>query len=105
MVRLTDTTGVSIHELRINLPPSFHTDVDIDDVFNSQKNLLTRVTGYIPKFKIFGGTPTESLALQNIQSRSRMVTAYYFAQMLPTVRNKGKESGALLVLGSSNVDE
>ena len=33
-----------------------------------------------------------------------MVTAYYFAQMLTTVRFGG-EGGGLLVLGSANVDE
>jgi NAD+ synthase (glutamine-hydrolysing) len=33
-----------------------------------------------------------------------MVTAYYFAQMLPTVRNR-TGAGGLLVLGSGNVDE
>lgn len=44
------------------------------------------------------------VALQNIQSRSRMVIAYYYAQMLPTVRQR-PGGGGLLVLGSSNVDE
>lgn len=33
-----------------------------------------------------------------------MVTAYYFAQMLPTVRQR-RGGGGLLVLGSANVDE
>jgi NAD+ synthase (glutamine-hydrolysing) len=44
------------------------------------------------------------VALQNIQARSRMVIAYYYAQMLPTVRQR-PGGGSLLVLGSSNVDE
>ena len=48
------------------------------------------------------GTRSEDLALQNIQARLRMVTAYLFAQLLPWVRGK---SGFLLVLGSANVDE
>ena len=34
-----------------------------------------------------------------------MVVGYLFAQLLPWVRSRGKRSGALLVLGSSNVDE
>lgn len=42
-------------------------------------------------------------ALQNIQARSRMVAAYEFAQLLPTVRF-GEGAGGLLVLGSANVD-
>ena len=45
---------------------------------------------------------SEDLALQNIQARLRMVTAYLFAQLLPWVRAR---SGFLLVLGSANVDE
>ena len=47
---------------------------------------------------------TLAVALQNIQARSRMVIAYYYAQMLPTVRQR-PGGGSLLVLGSSNVDE
>jgi NAD+ synthase (glutamine-hydrolysing) len=44
----------------------------------------------------------EDLALQNIQARLRMVTAYLFAQLLPWTRSR---TGFLLVLGSANVDE
>jgi NAD+ synthase (glutamine-hydrolysing) len=57
-----------------------------------------------PKFKVHGGTNSENLALQNIQARSRMVTAYYYAQLLPTIRNR-PGGGSLLVLGSANVGE
>lgn len=53
---------------------------------------------------VHGGTQTQNLALQNIQARSRMVIAYYFAQELCEVRNR-PGGGSLLVLGSSNVDE
>ncbi|KAK6704934.1 glutamine-dependent NAD(+) synthetase [Fusarium graminearum] len=83
---------------------SYHTDMNIDDTFNATKNLLTQATGFEPKFKVHGGSATENLALQNIQARSRMVVAYYYAQMLPTVRQR-PGGGSLLVLGSSNVDE
>ena len=62
------------------------------------------MTGFEPRFKAHGGSDVENLALQNIQARQRMVTAYYFAQMLPTVR-KRRGGGGLLVLGSANVDE
>ena len=48
---------------------SYHTDVDIDDVFNSQKSLLTRATGFEPLFLSQGGNSTSNLALQNIQAR------------------------------------
>ncbi|KJZ76907.1 Glutamine-dependent NAD(+) synthetase [Hirsutella minnesotensis 3608] len=83
---------------------SYHTDVDIDDMFHSTKNILTQATGFEPRFKVHGGTNTSNLALQNIQSRSRMVLAYYFAQELCEAR-KRPGGGSLLVLGSSNVDE
>ncbi|KAJ5320471.1 hypothetical protein N7508_000754 [Penicillium antarcticum] len=83
---------------------SYHTDVNIDDMFNSTRNMLTQATGFEPKFKVHGGTATQNLALQNIQARSRMVLAYYFAQELCEVRNRSG-GGGLLVLGSSNVDE
>ncbi|KAK0766879.1 hypothetical protein N5P37_000608 [Trichoderma harzianum] len=83
---------------------SYHTDMNIDDTYHATKNLLTQGTGFEPKFKVHGGSAAENLALQNIQSRSRMVIAYYYAQMLPTVRQR-PGGGGLLVLGSSNVDE
>ncbi|KAJ5928972.1 hypothetical protein N7466_007928 [Penicillium verhagenii] len=83
---------------------SYHTDVNIDNMFNSTKNILTQATGFEPKFKVHGGSNTSNLALQNIQARSRMVLAYYFAQELCEVRNR-PGGGSLLVLGSSNVDE
>jgi len=59
-------------------------------------------TNHMPRFASRGGTMTEDLALQNIQARLRMVTAYLMAQLLPWVRGR---SGFLLVLGSANVDE
>ncbi|KIH88351.1 NAD+ synthase (glutamine-hydrolysing) [Sporothrix brasiliensis 5110] len=92
---------------------SHHTDINIDNAFHSFKGLLTDATGFEPKFKVYGGGNTENLsvltelatsALQNIQARSRMVAAYEFAQLLPTVRF-GEGAGGLLVLGSANVDE
>ncbi|PSN73580.1 glutamine-dependent NAD(+) synthetase with GAT domain-containing protein [Corynespora cassiicola Philippines] len=83
---------------------AYHTDMNIDDVFHAEKNLLTQATGFTPQFKVHGGSVSENLALQNIQARTRMVTAYYFAQMLPTVRQR-PGGGGLLVLGSGNVDE
>lgn len=82
---------------------SYHVDLNIDTVTTAIHTLFTTVTGKNPRFKIFGGTPTENLALQNIQARIRMVLAYLFAQLLPWVRSNG--TGGLLVLGSANVDE
>lgn len=82
---------------------SYHVDLNIDTVTTAIHTLFATVTGKNPRFKIFGGSSTENLALQNIQARIRMVLAYLFAQLLPWVRNNG--TGGLLVLGSANVDE
>ncbi|KZZ88906.1 Glutamine-dependent NAD(+) synthetase [Ascosphaera apis ARSEF 7405] len=81
-----------------------HINLDIDDVYNAQKGLVKQALGFEPKFKVEGGSWAENLALQNIQARSRMVTAYEFAQLLPTTRGR-PGGGSLLVLGSANVGE
>ncbi|KAF2144066.1 uncharacterized protein K452DRAFT_316825 [Aplosporella prunicola CBS 121167] len=83
---------------------AYHTDLNIDTVSDALTKLFSTVTGFVPKFRIHGGSNTENLALQNIQARLRMVIAYLFAQMLPLVRGR-KAPGSLLVLGSANVDE
>lgn len=79
-----------------------HVDTNIDIVFNALRSLMSEALDFEPKFKTDGGSITESLALQNFQSRSRMIISYGMGQLLPTVRGG---SGNLLVLGSANVDE
>ncbi|OQU94823.1 hypothetical protein CLAIMM_01116 [Cladophialophora immunda] len=81
---------------------SYHIDLNIDGVVSALTTLFTTVTGFTPSFT--STNPSEGLALQNIQARIRMVIAYFFAQLLPSVR-KRKGGGGLLVLGSANVDE
>ena len=83
---------------------AYHIDMNMDSVVTAQKESFTKVTGFEPRFKQQGGGIAESLALQNIQARLRMVNGYMYAQMLPTVRGR-KGGGSLLVLGSANVDE
>lgn len=83
---------------------SYHINTDIDDIYNAQRNLIINTLDFEPHFKVQGGTVAENLTLQNIQARSRMVTAYSFAQILPTSR-KRPGGGSLLVLGSANVGE
>lgn len=83
---------------------SYHVDLNMDTLVSSVVSLFEVATGKKPIFKIFGGSQTENLALQNIQARLRMVLAYLFAQLLPWVRGI-KNYGGLLVLGSANVDE
>ncbi|KNC46743.1 carbon nitrogen hydrolase/NAD synthase [Thecamonas trahens ATCC 50062] len=81
---------------------SYHLDINIDEVVSAFESLFAKTTSFTPKFKVHGGSWAENLALQNIQARSRMVIAYLFGQLIPTVRGPG---GGLLVLGSANVDE
>ncbi|KAK4228275.1 hypothetical protein QBC38DRAFT_475747 [Podospora fimiseda] len=83
---------------------SYHVDLDIDDVYQAQKQLVVNTLNFEPKFKVEGGTVQENLTLQCIQARIRMVTAYEFGQILPTARGR-PGGGSLLVLGSANVGE
>jgi NAD+ synthase (glutamine-hydrolysing) len=82
---------------------SYHLTVPIDLMVQAVIRVFSLATGgKVPQFESRGGTMAEDLALQNIQARLRMVTAYLFAQLLPWVRDR---TGFLLVLGSANVDE
>ena len=81
---------------------SYHLSVPIDLMVDAVVKVFSFATGKTPNFQVHGGTISEDLALQNIQARLRMVTAYLFAQLLPWTRSR---SGFLLVLGSANVDE
>jgi NAD+ synthase (glutamine-hydrolysing) len=55
---------------------SYHVNLDIDDVYEAQKQLVISTVGFDPKFKVEGGTVQENLTLQCLQARIRMVTAY-----------------------------
>lgn len=55
---------------------SYHVNLDIDDVYEAQKQLVVSTVGFDPKFKVEGGTVQENLTLQCLQARIRMVTAY-----------------------------
>lgn len=81
---------------------SYHMNIVIDKAVSAIISIFVSLTGKTPKFSIFGGSPRESLALQNVQARLRMVLTYLFAQLMLWVRGR---QGGLLVLGSGNVDE
>ncbi|KAI7346756.1 hypothetical protein D0862_02955 [Hortaea werneckii] len=81
---------------------SYHIDDNIDEMVQALNTVVRRNLTFEPKFKVHGGSPTENLALQNFQSRSRMVLAYALGQLLPMSRGG---QGGLLILGSANVDE
>ena len=79
-----------------------HLSIKIDLMVEAVLKVFSLTMSRTPRYSVHGGTLSEDLALQNIQARLRMVTAYLFAQLLPWVRGR---QGFLLVLGSANVDE
>ncbi|KAM7034760.1 glutamine-dependent NAD(+) synthetase isoform 2-T2 [Acridotheres tristis] len=81
---------------------SYHINLNIDAAVKAVVGIFSVVTGRTPRFSVYGGSSRESLALQNVQARIRMVLAYLFAQLTLWARGM---SGGLLVLGSANVDE
>jgi NAD+ synthase (glutamine-hydrolysing) len=97
----SDKTRSRAHRLAQDIG-AHHTDMNIDNAFRAERDLLQQYIGHTPTFE--SGMVEENLALQNIQARLRMVTTYYFAQLLPRTRGR-VEGGTLLVLGSVNVEE
>jgi len=81
---------------------SYHLNLVIDTAVSAVLKIFTVVTGFVPKFRVDGGSLRENLALQNVQARMRMILSYLFAQLILWARGR---SGGLLVLGSANVDE
>jgi NAD+ synthase (glutamine-hydrolysing) len=81
---------------------STHLSIVIDIAVRAVIDIWTAAMKVVPKFRVFGGSNIENLALQNIQARLRMVLSYFFAQL--SLWAVGRP-GSLLVLGSANVDE
>ena len=79
-----------------------HIDMNIDEMYNATKSIIGTALDIDPKFKVHGGTTAENIALQNFQSRSRMIVAYGLAQLANFARGG---QGNFIVLGSANVDE
>jgi NAD+ synthase (glutamine-hydrolysing) len=74
----------------------------IDAAVKAVLGVFSLATNCFPRFRLRGGSARETLALQNVQARLRMVLSYLFAQLMLWVRER---PGGLLVLGSANVDE
>lgn len=81
---------------------SSHLSIVIDIAVKAVVDIWTTAMKVVPRFRVFGGTNIENLALQNVQARLRMVLSYFFAQL--SLWAVGRP-GSLLVLGSANVDE
>lgn len=82
---------------------AYHVSFNFDSVVSAVLEVFARITGgKLPRYESQGGSPSEDIALQNIQARLRMVLTYLCAQLFPWVRGR---KGFLLVLGSGNVDE
>ncbi|VDP89694.1 unnamed protein product [Echinostoma caproni] len=77
------------------------------DISTTVSSLVTTATHSLtlprpPRFTVQGGEARESLALQNVQARSRLVLSYLMAQLIPQQHHL---SGGLLMLSSGNLDE
>ncbi|TPP64157.1 Glutamine-dependent NAD(+) synthetase [Fasciola gigantica] len=83
---------------------SHHLIADIDDAVSSLVKTATQSLSLsrLPRFTVQGGEARESLALQNVQARSRMVLSYLMAQLIP---QQHQLSSGLLMLSSGNLDE
>lgn len=87
---------------------SYHIDFNFDAVVSAFTTIVRGLFGLTLRYNTQGGTNAESLALQNIQARSRMLLAYLLAAILCQFRQQEghrSKAGGLLVLGSANVDE
>lgn len=79
-----------------------HVEVDIEKIYDQFKLTINSSLNISPKFLSEGGSFSEDLSLQNLQSRIRMVTSYLLSQVIPIKFNL---KGFLLVLASGNLDE
>lgn len=51
---------------------SYHIDLNMDTLVASVQSLFSLVTGKTPRFKVYGGSQAENIALQNIQVHYRL---------------------------------
>ncbi|KAJ1348117.1 hypothetical protein KIN20_003346 [Parelaphostrongylus tenuis] len=79
---------------------SNHCSVFIDTIVSDILSVFAFCKGFEPSFD--NQRSVEDVALQNVQSRIRMVLSYLFAQLSPIAEGG---TGGLLVLGTSNADE
>jgi NAD+ synthase (glutamine-hydrolysing) len=63
------------------LPCSYHLSIVVDTVVSAMLGVFSVSTGHLPKFRACGGSERENVALQNIQARVRMISAYLYAQV------------------------
>lgn len=103
-VNSSDETRSRAKELSQKLG-AYHSDINIDEAVEAHESILEKTLNFRPKYITEGGSAAESLARQNIQARNRVVISYELAQLSTTARKTPRAGGALLVLGSSNVDE
>ena len=47
---------------------AYHCNLDIDQVYEAQRNLIVNTLNFEPRFKVEGGSISENLTLQNIQA-------------------------------------
>ncbi len=64
---LASAIGWYVHIPCLKLISSYHTSLVMDDVVSAVIKVFTTVTSFTPKYKVYGGSNAENLALQNIQ--------------------------------------
>lgn len=86
---------------------SYHTVYCIDDLFDFFKSAGKNIIGEEMKFRSQGGCNYEDLCLQNIQSRSRLLMAYFFSPLICHKRYSplNLHNEFLLTIATGNLDE
>jgi NAD+ synthase (glutamine-hydrolysing) len=101
--RLADQVGANHTQIAIKPITDALVSTFKDTRFLSERHDKSKVRSNVS----WNASSSEDIALQNIQARSRMVMAYFMAQLMPWATDDGEAPGwgSLLVLGSANVDE
>mmetsp|Transcript_30545 Transcript_30545/g.42038 ORF Transcript_30545/g.42038 Transcript_30545/m.42038 type:complete len:1359 (-) Transcript_30545:23-4099(-) len=81
---------------------SYHTNIDIDSMISLVIKIFSMLTNKTIRPLANGGSRAEDIALRNIQTRLRMIMAYFCAQLMPWCRGN---SGELILLEGANVDK
>jgi NAD+ synthase (glutamine-hydrolysing) len=97
----SEETRIRAQQLAAEIGSS-HISIVIDTAVKAVIDIWIFTMKLVPKFRVYGGTNIENLALQNVQARLRMVMSYFFAQLCLWASGR---PGSLIVLGSANVDE
>ncbi|VEL37783.1 unnamed protein product [Protopolystoma xenopodis] len=104
-------------QIRVDKAVGALVETSVNGLLAAESSSLNFSSSLQPRFKAHGGSVDESLALQNVQARTRMVLSYLIAQLTPwceqlpddllssRLRLGPRKRGNLLMLSSANLDE